>query len=76
MTTANSITATSGSESCNAIGGGVNWGPWVVVRNAGMDDQDIVDDFETPTKAYRFIANNPGSDLMKRLDDGSLTCDF
>jgi hypothetical protein len=74
MTTANNITSTPGSESCNAIQG--NPKPWVVVRNPGRDDEDIVDDFATSTKAYRFIKNNPGTDLMKRLNDGSLTSDF
>ena len=75
MTTANSITSTNGSESCNAIEG-VNSKPWVVIRNPGMDDEGIVGGFETATQAYRFIGNHPKTDLMKRLSDGSLTCDF
>ena len=75
MTTAITLNATIGSESSNAIKGGV---PklWVVVRNPGMDDEEIVDDFATTVQAYRFIGNNRGTDLMKRLADGSLTCDF
>lgn len=50
--------------------------PYVVVRNPGQDDEDIVDDFKTDSAARKFMRNNPGTDLMKRLADGTLTTDF
>lgn len=50
--------------------------PWVVVCNPGQDDEDIVDDFASPAQARACIRENPGSDLMKRLDSGVLTTEF
>lgn len=50
--------------------------PYVVVRNAGAEDEDIVEDFPTWKKACEFMLDEPGTDLMKRLDDGTLTTEF
>ena len=50
--------------------------PYVVVRNAGGEDEDIVEDFPTWKKACEFMLGEPGTDLMKRLDDGTLTTEF
>lgn len=50
--------------------------PWVVVSNPGQDDEDIVDDFTTATEARACIRENPGCDLMKRLDSGVLTTEY
>lgn len=55
--------------------------PWVVVEKPGQDDENIVADFATLREAYRFIDRNYtedecDADVMRRLDDGTLTTDF
>ena len=50
--------------------------PWVVVAYPGTDQEDIVDDFATERAARDFLRECPETDLMKRLDDGTLTTDF
>lgn len=50
--------------------------PWVVVSNPGQDDEDIVADFATVPEARACIRENPGADLMKRLDSGVLTTEY
>lgn len=56
---------------------GHNPNPWVVVTNAGTDDEDIVNDFPTFAAALQ-CADEHGedADVMKRRDDGSLTTEF
>jgi hypothetical protein len=53
-----------------------NPNPWVLVNNPGQDDEDIVADFSTFAEAV--IAKNEAGegDIMKRLDDGTLTTEF
>lgn len=53
-----------------------NPNPWVVVTDPGTDQEDILADFRTATQARQFMRAHPDTDLMKRLDDGSLTTEF
>lgn len=64
------------STTCVQVACAHNPKPWVVVRNPGQDDEDIVDDFSNPAHARRFMKSNPGTDLMKRLENGQLTTEF
>lgn len=50
--------------------------PYVVVRNPGMENEAIVGEFPTWAKACHFMRDEPDTDMMKRLADGSLTTDF
>jgi predicted RNA polymerase sigma factor len=54
-----------------------NPNPWVIVTNAGTDDESIFSDHATYKEA-RQNANECGEewDIMRRLDDGSLTTEF
>lgn len=60
-----------------------NANPWVIVEKAGTDEEDIFNDFPTYcaamqcAKAY-FGPDFPdqGVDIVKRLDDGTLTTEF
>ena len=52
-----------------------NPNPWVLVNNAGQDDEDIVADFSTFAEAVTAKREGEG-DIMKRLDDGTLTTEF
>jgi hypothetical protein len=53
-----------------------NPNPWVVVSDPGSDEENIVEDFATHAAALRCKRDNPGSDVMRRLDDGTLTTEF
>lgn len=50
---------------------------WVVVQNAGTDDESIVNDFYTYDAATSYVADFSydfdGLDIMKRNPDGTLT---
>lgn len=50
--------------------------PWVLVNNAGQDDEDIVADFPTFAEAVTAKKEAGEGDIMKRLDDGTLTTEF
>lgn len=51
--------------------------PWVVVIKAGQADEESVFDCATAAKAYAFMAkHNQPTDLMKRLNAGTLTTEF
>lgn len=50
--------------------------PWVVVRNPGEDDESVIDSFVVPTLAQACMRANPGSDIMRRNSNGSLTTEF
>lgn len=49
---------------------------WVVVDNAGMSDEVLVDDFPTFNAALRFIRGRGDGQIMQRLDDGSITTEY
>ena len=50
--------------------------PWVLVNNAGQDDEDIAADFLTFAEAVTAKKEAGEGDIMKRLDDGTLTPEF
>lgn len=54
-----------------------NPNPYVVVTNPGQDNQDIWGDYPNYKQAIAALneADEP-SDIMKRLDDGTLTTEF
>jgi hypothetical protein len=66
-----------GEKPCNAMGVSMpaekQWG---AVNNPGEGDQAVVADFASQAKANRFVHENPGTYLMKRRADGSLTAEF
>lgn len=49
---------------------------WVVVRNPGTDAQSVVDDFTDFVASIQCKNRNPGADVMKRLENGTLTTEF
>jgi hypothetical protein len=53
---------------------------WVVVENAGTDDEDIWSDHDTLPAALKELENcggrDNGFDLMKRRPDGTLTTEY
>lgn len=51
---------------------------YVLVQNAGQDDEFIVEEFRTIEEAYAFQHefNDDVFEIMKRLPDGTLTTDF
>lgn len=54
-----------------------NPNPWVIVTNPGTDEEDIWADFPTHRAAVAALADaEEGADVMKRLDDGTLTTEF
>lgn len=57
-----------------------NPNPWVVVTNAGTDEEDIWADFQLYESAVKECrecgGRDNGFDVMKRLDDGTLTTDY
>ena len=50
--------------------------PWVVIRHPGEDDEDIINEFFSVIEARKCIHDHPGSDLMKRLNNGQLTTEY
>lgn len=52
--------------------------PWVVVTNAGQDEETIVSQATSMGLAFQLKAelNNPSADVMKRLPNGELTTEF
>jgi hypothetical protein len=52
--------------------------PWVVVTNAGQDDQTIVSQAPSMGLAFQLKAelHDPSADVMKRLPNGKLTTEF
>lgn len=58
--------------------------PWVVVENAGQDDEEIRGDFATFEQANRAVENwyypdeleNLGVQIMRRREDGVLTTEY
>lgn len=50
--------------------------PWVVVENAGMDDERFVDEFATFEIALKCKTKRPGADIMRRTTNHSLTSDY
>jgi hypothetical protein len=54
--------------------------PWVVVENAGYENEDIWSDHCTFKAALKELESAGGTengfDIMKRLDDGTLTTEF
>lgn len=54
--------------------------PWVVVTEAGTDQQRIYNDYPSFFSAHiglKELAYQSGSaDIMKRLDDGTLTTEY
>lgn len=61
-----------------------NPNPWVIVENAGQDNENEVADFKNFLMAHRFCLRNYYDDeleslnvqIMKRQDDGTLTTEF
>lgn len=53
----------------------VDQGQWVVVENAGTDLQRVVADFNSFVEANTWRSNFEG-DVMRRLDDGTLTTEY
>ena len=61
-----------------------NPNPWVIVEQAGTDDESIRDDFPTFAKANKALADwyyadeleSLGVQIMRRLNDGTLTTEF
>jgi hypothetical protein len=49
---------------------------WVVVENAGTDNESFVADFDTWMKAARFVRNQCAGDIMRRLENGFLTTEY
>lgn len=55
--------------------------PWVIVENAGTDNENLVIDFATFREACNYIDRNYTdddcpADIMRRRDDGVLTTEF
>lgn len=55
--------------------------PWVVVENAGTDNENLVIDFATFREACNWIDRNYTdddcpADIMRRNDDGTLTTEY
>ena len=54
--------------------------PWVVVVNPGTDEEELYKAFETFADAHYFVSarvcRGAHLDIMKRLPDGTLTCEF
>lgn len=50
--------------------------PYVLVIHPGEDREEVVGDFATAAEGRAAVRQNPGSDLMKRRDDGTLTTEF
>ena len=51
--------------------------PWVIVTNPGQDVEDIWSDHESYAAALAALPHaEEGADVMKRLDDGTLTTGF
>lgn len=50
--------------------------PWVLVGNAGQSDETVVESFSTFVEAIAAKSALAGSDVMKRLGDGTLTTEF
>lgn len=54
-----------------------NPNPWVIVTNPGQDDEDIWADFCNYMAAISGLKEAPeGAQIMRRLDDGTLTTEF
>jgi hypothetical protein len=57
-----------------------NPNPWVVVEKAGTEEEDVFEDFRSFELAVAACNENGGMkngfDVMKRLDDGTLTTEF
>ena len=49
---------------------------WVVVERGGFADEKIVREFAFYWQAAKFVNKSGEGDIMKRLADGSLTCEF
>ncbi len=49
--------------------------PWVVVENPGTDRQRVVADFDSYVEAYGWVRKSEG-DVMRRMDDGTLTTEY
>ena len=51
--------------------------PYVIVINAGADDEQVIEEHQSYIKAYlRRNHQHPTGDVMKRLDDGTLTTEY
>ena len=58
-----------------------NPNPWVVVENAGTDNENLVIDFATFREASNYVDRNYTdddcpADIMRRRDDGILTTEY
>lgn len=54
-----------------------NPNPWVVVINAGTDEEDIWGDYPSFREAVAAVDElDESADVMKRLNDGTLTTEF
>ena len=49
---------------------------WVVVSGGGTSDQQVIREFPFFWQAARFVGGEGKGDIMKRLADGSLTCEY
>lgn len=49
---------------------------WAVLDNAGMANESFVDDFATFDLANAFIKPRGKGQIMKRLEDGTLTTEY
>lgn len=68
---------TSGQKPCNVVSVSAPIErPWVAVKNPGASDQSVLADSASQAKANRIVNQNPGTVLMKRRPDGSLTAEF
>lgn len=69
--------ATSVEKPCNAMAVSMPVEkPWVAVKNPVEGEKSVIADFASQAKANRFVHQNPGTGLMKRRADGSLTAEF
>lgn len=52
--------------------------PWVVVENAGTDNQNVVHESASFMAALQHWQGllDPSADVMKRLPDGTLTTEY
>lgn len=58
--------------------------PWVIIENAGQDNENEVADFKTSLEASRYMKSyyydseidELNVQIMKRQDDGTLTTEF
>ena len=66
------------TETNQALDGAATPACWVIVTNAGTDEQSVIDETHSFGLAMQLRAelHDPTSDVMKRLPSGELTTEF